>query len=220
MNKYTGVLGVFNCQGAAWSSMERKNAFHPTTSEAITGYVRGRDVHLIAEAATDSDWDGECAVYCFHSGEVVTLPYNAMMPVSLKVLEHDIYTVTPVKVLTPGFSFAPLGLINMYNPGGAIERLSYEAKSGFQLSELEIGFEENGNVEREIENRSSELVGIVHLEVKGCGKFGAYSSAKPRRCIVDSQVVDFSYDSLCGLMTFSLDILPEGMRVHDVKVEL
>ncbi|EXB39014.1 hypothetical protein L484_011173 [Morus notabilis] len=220
MNKYTGVLGVFNCQGAAWSSMERKNAFHPMTSEAITSYVRGRDVHLIAEAATDSDWDGECAVYCFHSGEVVTLPYNAMMPVSLKVLEHDIYTVTPVKVLTPGFSFAPLGLINMYNPGGAIERLSYEAKSGFQLSELEIGFKEDGNVEREVENRSSELVGIVHLEVKGCGKFGAYSSAKPRRCIVDSQVVDFSYDSLCGLMTFSLDNLPEGMRVHDVKVEL
>lgn len=221
MNRYTGVLGVYNCQGAAWSSAERKNTFHPTTSEAITGYIRGRDVHLIAEAATDSDWNGECAMYCFHSGELVTLPNNAVMPVSFKVLEHDIYTITPVKILALGFSFAPLGLINMYNAGGAIEGLSYEVKSGVQLLELESGFEGDGNVAREVENRSFELVGIVHLEVKGCGKFGAYSSAKPRRCIVDSQVVDFTYDSSCRLVTFNLDNLPEeGRRVHDVEVEL
>lgn len=221
MNKYTGVLGVYNCQGAAWSSAERKNAFHPTTSEAITGYVQGRDVHLIAEAATDSDWNGECAMYCFHSGELVTLPYNAVMPVSLKVLEHEIYTITPIKILALGFNFAPLGLINMYNTGGAIEGLTYEVKSGVQLSELESGFEGDGNVAGEVENRSFELVGIVHLEVKGCGKFGAYSSAKPRRCIVDSRVVDFTYDSSCRLVTFNLDNLPEeGRRVHDVEVEL
>ncbi|KAF8408844.1 hypothetical protein HHK36_004913 [Tetracentron sinense] len=29
MNKYTGVIGVYNCQGAAWSNTERKNMFHP-----------------------------------------------------------------------------------------------------------------------------------------------------------------------------------------------
>ncbi|PON99851.1 Glycosyl hydrolase [Trema orientale] len=206
MNKYTGVLGIYNCQGAAWSSAERKNTFHPTASEAITGYVRSRDVHLIAEAATEPGWKGDCAVYCFRSDELVTLPYNAAMPVSLKVLEHDIFTVTPIKVLAPGFSFAPLGLINMYNAGGAIEGLRYEAKSGIQSSGVENG---------------EEIVGSVQIEVKGCGKFGAYSSAKPRRCLVGSQVVDFVYDSSSGLVTFSLDSLPEeGRRVHDVEVEI
>ncbi|PON77066.1 Glycosyl hydrolase [Parasponia andersonii] len=206
MNKYTGVLGVYNCQGAAWSSAKRKNMFHPTASEAITGYVRSRDVHLIAEAAPEPGWKGDCAVYCFRSGELITLPYNAAMPVSLKVLEHDIFTVTPIKVLAPRFSFAPLGLINMYNAGGAIEGLRYEAKSGIQSSEAENG---------------EEIVGSVQIEVKGCGKFGAYSSAKPRRCLVDSQVVDFVYDSPSGLVTFSLDSLPEeGRRVHDVEIEI
>ena len=216
MNKYTGVLGIYNCQGAAWSSTERKNAFHETTSEALSGYVRGRDVHLIAEAvAEDPDWNGDCAAYCFRSGELIVLPHNAAMPVSLSVLEHEIYTVTPIKVLAPGFAFAPLGLINMYNAGGAIAGLRYETNGGARLAELE------NVLEGVAENKSSELVGIVHMEVKGCGMFGAYSSAKPRRCVVDSHVVDFTYDSSCGLVTLSLDNLPEeGRMVHDVVVEL
>jgi raffinose synthase len=223
MNKYTGVLGVYNCQGAAWNSIERKNTFHQTKSEANTGSVRGRDVHLISEAATDPNWNGDCAVYCHCSGELVTLPYNASMPVSLKVLEHEIFTITPIKVLAPGFRFAPLGLIIMFNAGGAIEGLRYEVKGGAKMSELESGYEGEGNgvAGGKLENKSSELVGIVHMEVKGCGKFAAYSSARPRRCTVGSNGVDFVYDSDAGLVTLSLDHLPEeGRKVHVVEVEL
>ena len=189
---------MYNCQGAAWNSIERKNTFHQTKSDSLTGYIRGRDVHLIAEAATEPNWNGDCAVFCHRSGELVVLPYNASMPVSLKVLEHDIFTVTPIKVLAPGFGFAPLGLINMFNAGGAIEGLEYE-----------------------VENKSSGLVGKAHLEVKGCGKFGAYSMARPKRCIVDSNVVEFVYDSESGLVTLSLDQLPEeGQKVHFIEFEL
>ncbi|KAJ0091515.1 hypothetical protein Patl1_13890 [Pistacia atlantica] len=218
MNKYTGVLGVYNCQGAAWNTAARKNTFHQTKSEALTGQIRGRDVHLIAEAATDPNWTGDCTIYSHRTGELVTLPYNAALPVSLKVLEHDIFIVTPIKVLAPGFSFAPLGLINMYNSGGAIEGLSYELKGGVKLLEVEDGGEGDGV---RVENYSNELVAKVCMEVKGCGRFGAYSSAKPRRCIVDSNEVEFQYYSSSGLVTFSLDKLPEeDKEVHSVDVEL
>lgn len=194
MNKYTGVLGVYNCQGAAWSTNERKNAFHETKrEEGITGYIRGRDVHLIGEASTDPEWNGDCAVYFYRSGELVVLPYNASMPVSLKVLEHDVLTVTPIKVLAPGFSFAPLGLLNMYNGGGAIEGLRYEAR---------------------VEGHA------VHMDLKGCGKFGAYSLATPKKLTVNSQGVDFDYDSSSGLVTFNLDHLPEEGKFHSVEIEL
>lgn len=223
MNKYTGVIGVYNCQGAAWNSAERKNTFHETHSGAITGTIRGRDVHLIAEAATDPEWSGDCAVYCHKSGELITLPHNAALPVSLKVLEHEILTVTPIKVLAPGFSFAPFGLINMFNAGGAIQELRYEVKSGAQLSELGGGYEGEGNgvAEERMENRSTELVGVVHMEVKGCGRFGAYSSAKPRRCTLGSIEVDFIYNSSFGLVTLNLSHMPEeGQNVHVVKVEI
>ncbi|XP_038878259.1 probable galactinol--sucrose galactosyltransferase 6 isoform X2 [Benincasa hispida] len=221
LNKFTGVIGIYNCQGAAWNSQERKNTFHDTNSDAITGYVKGRDVHAISEVATDPDWNGDCAFYRHCSGDLITLPYNSALPVSLKVLDFDVFTITPIKVLAPGFSFAPLGLIDMYNAGGAIEGLKYEVKDGAELVEADGVSEGNEVVGGRPENRSSELVGIVHLEVKGCGRFGAYSSAKPRRCTVDSSVVEFGYDSESGLVTLGIDKLPEGdLKVHDVKIEL
>ncbi|KAK4481959.1 hypothetical protein RD792_012872, partial [Penstemon davidsonii] len=215
MNKYTGVLGVYNCQGAAWNSIERKNTFHQTKSVEITGYIRGRDVHLISEVALDSNWNGNVALYSHRSGDITTLPYNVALPVSLKVLEHEIYTVTPVKELAPGFKFAPFGLVDMFNAGGAIEGLKYDVKSGAKLIELE-----NGN-EGVVENLSSEIVAVVSMEVKGCGRFGAYSSTKPRKCIVGTSVVEFEYDSASGLVTLNLIEMPtEDKKVHNVEIEL
>lgn len=190
MNKYSGVVGVYNCQGAAWNSEERKNTFHHTNSEAITGYVRGRDVHLIEEAAVDgAAWDGNVAVYAHTTGAIATLPYNVAMPVSLKVLEHEIYTVTPVKVLAPACAFAPLGLLDMFNGGGAVEALEYAAAAA------------------------------VSMEVKGCGRFGAYSKSRPAKCTVGSAAVEFDYEAESGLLTFNLAEMPaEG--VHRVEIEL
>uniref|UniRef100_A0A7N0VHL2 galactinol--sucrose galactosyltransferase n=1 Tax=Kalanchoe fedtschenkoi TaxID=63787 RepID=A0A7N0VHL2_KALFE len=197
MNKYTGVLGVYNCQGAAWNANERKNTSHQTGAEAISGVIKGRDVHLIADAATEPDWSGNCALYSHRSGEVRFLPFDASLPVSLKVLEHDIYTVTPIKVMAPEISFAPIGLINMYNAGGAIDELRYQ-----------------------VTVTEPEWVAEAYIEVKGCGEFGAYSSAKPRSCTVDSDTVGFSYEVSSGLLTLSLHELPKmGRKTHIVVIE-
>lgn len=195
MNKYTGVLGVYNCQGAAWSSTEHKNTFHETSAEAITGSVKGKDVHFIAEASTNpEDWNGDCVAYCHSTGKLIKLPYNATLPVSLKVLEYEVFIITPIRVLSPKLSFAPLGLIKMFNGGGAIEGLRYT---------------------------NEEMVAKVYMEVKGCGTFGVYSPTKPRRCSVGSRDVDFGYDLGSGLVTLELDQMPdESRRVHVVEVEL
>lgn len=191
MNKYSGVLGVYNCQGAAWNSVERKNTFHQTNSEAITGYVRGRDVHLIAEASLDSNWDGNVVLYAHKTGLLITLQYNIAMPLSLKVLEHEVFTVTPVKIVAPGVSFAPLGLIDMFNGGGAIEGLKYESGS------------------------------LVSLELKGCGRFGAYSSTEPKKVTVGSSVVEFEYEAATCLLCFTLVEMPlEHEKFHKVEIGL
>ncbi|CAA2988391.1 probable galactinol--sucrose galactosyltransferase 6 [Olea europaea subsp. europaea] len=209
INKYTGVLGVYNCQGAAWDSVEKKNTFHQTKSEAITGFFWGHDVHLISEVALDSNWNGDCAVYSNRSGDLITSPCDVAMSVSLKVLEHEIYTITPIKVLASGFSFAPLGLIDMFNSGGAIEGLEYEVKTGSQSSE------------KILENLSIGWVALVSMKVKGCGRFGAYSSAKPRKCRVGISEVDFAYELGSGLVTLNLDDMPpEYQKVHNVEIEL
>ncbi|EYU18248.1 hypothetical protein MIMGU_mgv1a002516mg [Erythranthe guttata] len=195
MNKYSGVLGVYNCQGASWNSVERKNTFHQATisTEPITGYIKGGDVHLISETALDANWDGKVALYSYMKGSITILPYDVAIPVSLKVLEHEILTITPVKILAPSSRFAPLGLIDMFNGGGAIQGLKYE----------------------EGEN------GVVYLEVKGCGRFGAYSLTKPKKCTIGSSAVDFEYDSASGLLTLNLEEMPlEHQKVHYIVIEL
>ncbi|KAI4373835.1 hypothetical protein MLD38_011907 [Melastoma candidum] len=203
MNKYTGVVGIYNCQGAAWNRIERKNTFHQTKTESVTSSIKGRDVHLIHEASTDSRWAGDCAIYCHRSGDLIVLPHDASMPISLKVLEHEIFTVTPIKMLAPGCSFAPFGLIDMYNSGGAIMELDYPA---------------NGS--RAAGGPADGLLGTVRMEVKGCGRFGGYSSGRPRRCVVGLDEIGFEYDACTGLFSFHIaERMEEGLN-HSVLIEL
>lgn len=99
MNKFTGVLGVYNCQGAAWSAVEKKNVFHEMKSAVVTGAVKAGDVHLLAEAVVGSDWNGDCVAYRNSDGDLVRLPNGAALSISLKVLQQEIFTLCPVKVM-------------------------------------------------------------------------------------------------------------------------
>nr|CAB3469689.1 unnamed protein product [Digitaria exilis] len=209
MNKFTGVVGVYNCQGAAWSSVEKKTVFHHHTGAggALTCGVKGSDVHLISEAATDAEWNGDCAVYRHGSGDLVVLPDGASLPVSLKVLEQDILTVSPIKDLAPGFRFAPIGLVDMFNGGAAVEGLTYHVLGGAKLAG------DDGSAP------SSEAVGLVCMDVRGCGRFGAYSSVRPRRCTLGSVEMEFAYDSSSGLVTLQLEKMPKE-SVHKIVVEV
>ncbi|KAI7728561.1 hypothetical protein M8C21_001079 [Ambrosia artemisiifolia] len=193
MNKYTGVIGVYNCQGAAWNTNERKNTFHETHPGAVTGAIKAHDVHLIADAAVGSDWSGDCVMYRHHTQDLIVLPHDASLPLSLHVLEHEIFTVTPIKDLGSGLSFGPLGLIDMFNSGGAIDGLEYAVESG--------------------------LV-VVSMMVKGCGRFGAYSRTKPKRCMVGPSEVEFAHDLDSGLVVMNLSHMPGEHKCHDIKIHL
>ncbi|KAK0602397.1 hypothetical protein LWI29_032907 [Acer saccharum] len=59
---------------------------------------------------------------------------------------------------------APIGLIKMFNSGGAIKELRYDEAEGTATADM---------------------------KVRGCGLFGAYSSARPKRIQVDSEEVQF-----------------------------
>ncbi|KAF7099696.1 hypothetical protein CFC21_101300 [Triticum aestivum] len=201
MNRFTGVLGVYNCQGAAWSSAEKKNVFHQEAGAgALTCGVRSRDVHLIAEAATDGGdgWGGDCAVYRHGAGDLVVLPDGAGLPVSLKVLEHDVLTVSPIKDLAAGLRFAPVGLVDMFNGGAAVEGLTYSLLAD-----------------------GDEAVGLVSMEVRGRGRLGAYSSVRPRSCTLGSAPAEFSYDASSGMVILELESMPlPKERVHKIAIEL
>lgn len=213
MNKYTGVLGVFNCQGAAWSNVEKKNVFHDKNPNTLSGSVRAQDVHLLAEAAED-DWDGDSAIFS-HSGELVRLPKHAVLPITLQVLEKEIYTVSPIKGLGTGVSFAPLGLIDMFNAGGAIRDLEYQIHQDSEFSEATeiLGMPTNPSESGQVKTAT------VKITVHGCGRFGAYSSVRPRKCLIESSACDFSYDPDSGLLALVLETPIEG-QLWNVTVEV
>lgn len=97
----------------------------------------------------------------------------------------------PVEKLSSGHSFAPIGLIDMFNSGGAIKELKYEAESGSTVS----------------------------MKVRGCGMFGAYSSARPERVAVDGIDFEFEYEEQAGLITFTLRVPEQESYQWDIIVK-
>ncbi|XP_011086999.1 probable galactinol--sucrose galactosyltransferase 2 [Sesamum indicum] len=175
LNKLTGVVGVFNCQGAGSWPMKQAAESTKNSSAAATscsGCVSPLDVEFLDEIAGEN-WTEDCAMYAFNSGSLSRVPKSKTVEVSLGVLQCEIFTVSPIKVLNENIQFAPIGLIHMYNSGGAVEECSFKDS-------------------------------VVRMKARGWGLFGAYSSVKPSSCKVDSKDEDFSYRSEDGLVTVNL----------------
>ncbi|KAL2245173.1 probable galactinol--sucrose galactosyltransferase 1 [Sesamum indicum] len=191
LNDHNGVVGVFNCQGAGWCKVGKKNLIHDEQPGTITGIIRAKDVDYLPRVAGDR-WNGDAVVYSHLHGELVYLAKNTSLPITLKAREYEVFTVVPVKQLSNRTAFAPIGLTKMFNSGGAIKELNDEA----------------------------EKPGTVNMKVRGCGMFGAYSSVKPKRIQVDAKEAEFEYDEASGLITFALQIPEKEMYLWDVTVEL
>lgn len=112
------------------------------------------------------------------------------MPITLKSREFDVFTVVPVKELANDIKFAPIGLMKMFNSGGAVKEMNHQPGSS-----------------------------NVSLKVRGSGPFGAYSSSKPKRVAVDSEEVEFIYDE-GGLITIDLKVPEKELYLWDIRIEL
>lgn len=126
------------------------------------------------------------------AGDLFYLPKNGSIPVTLKPREYEVFTVVPVKKLSSGVSFAPIGLTEMFNSGGAIVELNYE----------------------------TEKQGNVGLKVRGCGVFGAYSTKRPKRVTTDSKETEFEYEEESGIISITLSVPEKEMYLWDIIIEV
>ncbi|XP_027358745.1 probable galactinol--sucrose galactosyltransferase 2 [Abrus precatorius] len=185
MNILTGVIGVFNCQGAgSWPLKSLKSAPSHIT---ISGKVRPLDVEFLQEVAGEN-WNGDCVVYAFNAGLLSKLSSRGKLEVSLETLQCEIYTVSPIRVFGHDVQFAPIGLLDMYNSGGAVEALDCT----MDVSQC-----------------------IIKTKGRGCGRFGVYSNVRPKRCVVDMKEEEFSYNLEDGLLTIKLG---SGDNSRDVEL--
>ncbi|GJN15859.1 hypothetical protein PR202_gb02803 [Eleusine coracana subsp. coracana] len=188
LNEHSGVIGAFNCQGAGWCRVGKKNLIHDEQPETVTGVIRAQDVDCLAKVA-DSSWNGDVIVYSHIGGEVVYLPKNVSLPVTLRSRQYEVFTVVPVRHLSNDASFAPIGLIRMFNSGGAVR----EVRHGDDAE--------------------------IQVKLRGSGTVGAYSSMRPKIIVVDSEAVEFSYDDSCGLVTFELGLPVQELYLWTVSVK-
>lgn len=216
VNKCSGVIGVFNCQGAGWCKVTKKTRIHDESPGTLTGSVCATDVDAIAQVAA-ADWNGETIVYAHKSGEVVRLPKGASVPVTLKVLEYELFHFCPLKEITSNISFAPIGLLDMFNSTGAVEQFDIHTASDKKpdLFDGEVSSELTTSLS---DNRSPTVT--ISLKVRGCGRFGAYSSQRPLRCTVDNAESNFIYDSATGLMTLAIPVPQEEMYRWHVEIQV
>ncbi|GAA0172904.1 hypothetical protein LIER_26634 [Lithospermum erythrorhizon] len=191
LNDFTGIMGIFNCQGAGWCRVGKTNLIHDEQPGTISGIIRAKDIHYLPKFAHNG-WSGDAIVYSHYRGDLIYLPTDASLPITLMAREYEVFTVVPVKQMSNGSAFAPIGLIKMFNSGGAITNLKYEA----------------------------DRTGTVHMNARGSGKFGAYSSVRPKVITVDAEEVEFEYAEASGLVTFCFRTPEKELYHWDITFEL
>ncbi|KAJ6805385.1 stachyose synthase [Iris pallida] len=165
LNKYTGVLGAFNCQGGGWCPQERRNKCFSECSRRLTTKARPTDIEWKhGRQPIPIERTELFAVYLCKQRKLILLKPEEERDIALDPFDYELLVVSPVNVLpTARVRFAPVGLVNMLNTGGAIESVEFEESS-------------------------------VRVSVKGRGELKAYSSAGPAACRVNGAEASFVYD--------------------------
>lgn len=170
MQQYTGVIGAFNCQGGGWCREARRNTCASQFSQKVTAKTNPKDIEWNSGKNPISIEGVQVfAMYLQVAKKLVLSKPYENIEISLEPFSFELITVSPVTLLpggtSPSVQFAPIGLVNMLNTGGAIQSLSYDD-------------DENS----------------VEIGVKGSGEMRVFASEKPRGCKIDGNEVAFEYE--------------------------
>lgn len=121
-----------------------------------------------------------------------------------------------VQEITSNISFAAVGLLDMFNGGGAVEQVEiHRADKKPDLFDGEVSSELTASLS---DNRSPTAT--ISLKVRGCGRFGVYSSQRPLKCSVGNADNEFTYDSATGLVTMNLPAAAEEMYRWPLEIQV
>ncbi|CAN4106540.1 unnamed protein product [Withania somnifera] len=176
LNKYGGVIGAFNCQGAGWDPKRKRIRGYSNCYKPMTGSVHVNDIEWDQlKEASEMGKAEEYAVYLNQAEKLfLTKPTTDKIPI-------------------PIAKFAPIGLTNMFNSGGAIQGLQYEEATG-----------EGANC------------ASAKVEVKGGGKFLAYTSVLPSKCYLNGAEVEFEWTSQDGKLILNLPWIEETSGISSL----
>ena len=181
-NRHGGVVGLFNCQGVAWDFGTRENVVVDGAPPTLTAATRPRDVEGLGSV------DGPFVAYRHRTSSLEYLEdgESAVLVSELAPLEWEIITIVPVhESRSKGVSWAPIGLGDMLNSGGAVSEVTGVVGSQATFSS------------------------------RGPGRFVAYCQPEPSRLsLVDrsnqTTNLQFDYDARSGFLSFVLPSEKDG----------
>ncbi|KAI3503468.1 hypothetical protein L1887_31910 [Cichorium endivia] len=170
LNKYTGVVGAFNCQGGGWCRESRRYKCASECSRAVTSTISPSDIewkngkHVLIVDNVDA-----FVLYLFQHKKLILAKRSDIIELSLEPFDFELVTVSPITVLAHKLvRFAPIGLVNMLNSGGAIQSVTF------------------------VSNIDGAC--MVQIGVKGAGEMVVFASQKPSECYIDGENVNFKYE--------------------------
>uniref|UniRef100_A0A7N2N3I2 Stachyose synthase n=1 Tax=Quercus lobata TaxID=97700 RepID=A0A7N2N3I2_QUELO len=190
-NKFGGVIGAFNCQGAGWDPKEQRIKGHSQCYKPMSGtvHVFGIEWDQKIEAAQMGKSE-EYIVYLNQTEELVLMtPKSEAIQVTIQPSSFELFSFVPIEKVDPTIKFAPIGQTNMFNSGGTIQELEY-IKSGAEKR--------------------------VKIKVKGDGDFLAYSSVSPKKSYLNGAEVEFEWLVDSGKLSLNLPWVEETGGTSDV----
>ncbi|GMY17075.1 stachyose synthase-like [Fagus crenata] len=189
-NKYGGVIGAFNCQGAGWAPKEQRIKGYSQCYKPMSGTVHVFDIEWDQKIeAAQMGKAEEYLVYLNQAEELLLVtPKSDAIQFTIQPSTFEIFSFVPIEKVNPTIKFAPIGLTNMFNSGGAIQELEY------------------------IESAAEKS---VKIKVKGGGNFLAYSSGSPKKCYLNGAEVAFEWLA-SGRLILNLPWVEEAAGISDV----
>ena len=164
--QHTGVVGAFNCQGGGWSRETRRNQCASKFSHLVTSKASVKDIEWNSgKNPIPIEGVEVFAMYFSQAKKLILSVPSESVDISLEPFNFELITVSPVTILArKSVHFAPIGLVNMLNTGGAIQSLAFD------------------------DEKSSVCVGV-----RGTGEMRVFASQKPVACRIDGREVEFQY---------------------------
>jgi raffinose synthase len=220
INPVVGIVGVFNLQGSSWDRNRRKFHIHDKRGVKLATHVCPDDIEPFqdpqsppaaaagssggsngsssSEAGLQQQQRGRFAVYRYGTEELLVCSGGEGVDVQLGKAGSDLVWISPLQQAA-GVAFAPLGLVEMFNGGGSV--LSCQLLPGHQRAPSAAAAAAVGG----------GPAAVAAMQVRGCGRFLAYSSAKPRAVLLNLTPYNFSWDEFTCRLEFEVPLHSEDL---------
>jgi len=201
-----GIVGAFHLKNYG-----NNNNNAPTTTDVFVKPYDIESLHQNNEKQQQQESSSFVAwKYRAKTMEILFNGYTDISPTTLEHSEYEIFTVVPIQKYYYNIkddndnviiSWAPIGLVNMFNSGGALQDVEPIRRDD---DETTTSFVDNTILSEEESNNKKKYNISTRFKCRGPGQFVAYCQPIPQKVLLLDNLLSFSYDDANGKLSFDL----------------